>query len=400
MMQDHVDSNAVRFLTLNTFLLDVNLRSRATLALRLPLIAPEIARLNPDVIMLQEVWGRRYRRYLQQAFAQLGWGYSAYACPIPAACAGTKLTAGFASFAGLSAVQGARASRRHRRAFIGTAIGSLVLTGASAFAANTLRDYGNGLLIISRWPVRETSAMSFRVHTRWDEALVYKGAIRASIEAPGPAYIDVVNTHLGARTFDFTRGAYEPGTVRANALQLDELMAWIRADARSGAEGAPEATVVAGDFNFDPWVVEDGAITSRRNLSYGKLVDAGPEGLGLIDSFVAANGVTVGGFTGGTAPRGTPPRATATGGDASQTSRRCQKPPERIDYIFVSQAVSVTSSQVVLNEVIRDRADKDHLRQTHGLESLPLHVSDHFGLLSTVELPSGRRLQRRGRDMC
>ena len=368
-------------MTLNSFLLDVNLRSRETSASRLPLIAPEVARLDPDIILLQEVWGGYYRRYLQRAFADRGWRFSTYDCRMPTACASSKLTAGLAATAGLTAVGASRAARWSRRAFICAGAGSLLLAGSSAVAANTLRDYGNGLLIISRWPIADTTAMSFRTHTRMDEALVYKGAVRARIQVPGSGPLDVVNTHLGARTYDFERGGYDSQTVSANDRQLDELAEWLKAGA--GNSTGPEQTsplmaramVVAGDFNFNPWVVRRGKITDQTSPSYAKLVREAPQGLGLSDSFTAANGAGVDGYTGGT--------ATAFG-----AGQRDRKPPERIDYIFTSKAVSVKSSRVVLNDVIRHRCDSERLMMDHKLHELPLHVSDHFGLLSELALPN------------
>ena len=340
----------VRVLTLNTFLLDVNLRSRQTSIQRLPLIAPEVCRLEPDIVVLQEVWGGDYRRYLEDAFAQRGWPFSTHACPIPMACASTRWATGLAAIGGVSALQVPRTSRWSRRMFLGAAAGSMFLAGTAAFAAHTLRDFGNGLLIISRWPIVETTAMSFRTHSRLDEALVYKGAIRARIRVPGVGDLDVVNTHLGARTFEISKGAYSPATVRANDQQVDELVAWLRSGAGSVRDPAA-AKVVAGDFNFNPWVVSKGKITGQRSPSYGKLVDAEPRGLGLTDSFVAANAMNADGFTGGT--------ATAYGAAPAGETR--PKPPERIDYIFACQNIGVQSSEVVLNDVIRDRPDGPRL---------------------------------------
>ena len=367
----------VRILTFNTFLLDVNLAARKTSAQRLPLIAPEIARLEPDVIMLQEVWGESYRKYLRHALAERGWRYSSQACAQPTPCASTKLAGGFAAVGSLSATQVARTSRWNRRAFIGAAAGSMFLAGSAAYAARTLRDYGNGLLIVSRWPIVETAAMSFRTYSRLDEALVYKGAVRARVVVPDAGPIDVVNTHLGARTYDLDRGAYSPVTVRANDQQVDELTEWLRTGA-GAAGGVVPSMIVAGDLNFNPWVVSGGKITERRSPGYGKLVDPEPEGLGLIDTYAAVHGTSVGGFTGGT----------ATGYGAPPAGETRAKPPERIDYIFTSKTVRVKSSNVVLNDRLPERGDGERWKRELGIEAIPLHVSDHFGLLSAVELPT------------
>lgn len=100
---------------------------------------------------------------------------------------------------------------------------------------------GNGLMMLSKYPILEQHTMRFSGHTRADEYFAAKGAQMIQIETPaGKMYM--VNTHLGS--------GKKTKHIERRMLQLSELQQFIR------NFPLKQPAVLAGDFNFNPESME------------------------------------------------------------------------------------------------------------------------------------------------
>lgn len=100
---------------------------------------------------------------------------------------------------------------------------------------------GDGLLILSRYPIRETKSLAFSRRTdrplRLDgEQLAHKGALLARVETPS-GLLDVYDVHFVA---DYKKY----GNAEVRRVQARELAAWI------AKESAGRPAVLAGDLNM------------------------------------------------------------------------------------------------------------------------------------------------------
>jgi endonuclease/exonuclease/phosphatase family metal-dependent hydrolase len=191
----------LRVLTLNAWLLRLGrFRVARDLGARTARIPEAVAATGADVVALQEVWPPRVAAVLARRFAALGYPH---------------LVAG---------------------------------------ARRTLpRVLGDGLMILSRHPVREAGRLRFSRSSVWFEALVGKGALAADVALPGGDTLRLVTAHLGVVRYDVRRGAYRETDARTRRAQVDELAAWME-----GLAGSPRHLVLAGDLNVADRVPREG----------------------------------------------------------------------------------------------------------------------------------------------
>ena len=169
---------------------------------RMAAIGRELARLNPDVIALQEAFEYRHREILLEALAAGGYEFAEAAY-----------------------------FRKHL--------------------------YGSGLMLISRYPIEEIMFEPYRVSGTWHdlERLGGKGIAYARLQTPwGP--LDFFLTHVIARMepiFD-QDGNFLPGDPKQNdrLLQIYQLDRFVRSQ-----RGAwTRSMIAAGDFNVSPEMLE------------------------------------------------------------------------------------------------------------------------------------------------
>lgn len=104
---------------------------------------------------------------------------------------------------------------------------------------------GNGLLILSRYPVVEQKTIFFDHHTDWFEYYAHKGALMVQVETPA-GYVNVYNTHLGSGN--------KPNHIQNRKRQLSDLLSWI------GKTSQKQPSLLTGDLNFNPGSEEYGAL--------------------------------------------------------------------------------------------------------------------------------------------
>jgi len=105
-----------------------------------------------DLIVMQEVWLDQYREELINEFQKRGYKYSAFGRP----CVGWKESWGIRGF------------------------------------------LGNGLLVLSKYPLSSPEVMKFSKYTRIEEYITYKGALYVQVQVPSLGWIDLFVSHLGA----------------------------------------------------------------------------------------------------------------------------------------------------------------------------------------------------------
>lgn len=120
--------------------------------------------------------------------------------------------------------------------------------------------FGDGLVILSRYPVRNFWFTHFHEFTSMEEFWVAKGALAARIETSVGQTI-VVNTHLGAGS--------SIRYMRARLGQIDRLASFVG--------GLPKVRdlFVTGDFNFAPHSAEYAWLLHTMRTSDGQWVDLG-----------------------------------------------------------------------------------------------------------------------------
>lgn len=272
----------LRILTLNLGLNGLRAGRRFAIAshieARLAAAPDQVAALDADIIALQEVYDRRDRRFLVQQL-------------------------------------------RHSHPF--------------AFAASArLSLYGNGLLFLSRLPIRSGRFVPVRAAappTRW---LSEQGFLLAEIGADGMPPLRFVNVHLLAS---------EPLGRPNPARRMREIKALL-------ALGRQQGAILLGDFNTSPVVAPD---------LYAALLAAG-----YSDAFAAANGA------------GEEPTWDA-GNLLNRTGMHHREPSQRIDHVFVPHglrgAIGPHAAAVVLRQPCVALPD-----------GVCCTVSDHYGLLVTL----------------
>jgi endonuclease/exonuclease/phosphatase family metal-dependent hydrolase len=123
---------------------------------------------------------------------------------------------------------------------------------------------GNGLLIVSKLKLdSETQAMSFSTSTRWNESkfICRKGAIKTRVEVEPHAWVDLYATHLGASglVFDGHKAtSFLKDETAAQLAQAKELVAFIKQTRTS-----PDM-ILAADLNSHPYIFEDARYSERK----------------------------------------------------------------------------------------------------------------------------------------
>jgi endonuclease/exonuclease/phosphatase family metal-dependent hydrolase len=131
-------------------------------------------------------------------------------------------------------------------------------------------DRSGGLFTLSRWPVTRTRMQRWR-HKHWlkvDEQLARKGALFTELSTPvGPLLLCNVHLHAGLASAD----------ARARVLQLREFLAQPEA-ARNGP------MIVAGDLNIDaahePAAVSPNGFDLLREAGFQEIAGGSNDGLG------------------------------------------------------------------------------------------------------------------------
>src|SRR5690606_23823698 len=129
------------------------------------LIPPVVKESGADIIFLQEVWSDYFRQKLIKGFKDQGYPYAAY-------------------------------------------------SGSG---------WANGLLTISKYPLSKTSRLTFSRNTSFDETLVAKGAILNKVTLPFLGELLVVNTHLGATSFEENFNSFNESHISDVLHQIGEL---------------------------------------------------------------------------------------------------------------------------------------------------------------------------------
>ena len=189
-----------KVLTFNSWLLDipVGLGFRTEIAQdmdeRLQLLPEYLAATDADIIVLQEVWSQRSKRFLSKALKTKGYPYSAY-------------------------------------------------TSLSNWLAIFEVEMGDGLLVLSKYPIsKNVQTYDFSVATQGLESFSKKGALKLQIKVPNLGWIDFYASHAGA--VDFEQNDYKSDQVARHSKQIQELAAFIQRT-RSHA-----ITVLGADLNM------------------------------------------------------------------------------------------------------------------------------------------------------
>jgi endonuclease/exonuclease/phosphatase family metal-dependent hydrolase len=220
-------AESFRLLSFNAWLLSpLRVGIARDVARRAELIPRAISRLRPDIVALQEVWGRRWRRRLIAGFAREGYSDFRYATSLPSPA-------------------------RYRAAL------------------------GNGLIVASIVPFGlPVETLAFRRFTASEEFFVAKGAIRTEFLCGGVT-IDLYDVHLGAVGFDRRLDRYHPGHVTIRRDQIRELVDWVEATHR---EDRP--LIMAADLNLNAKRYAPGGFSGDDNEDYEYLTTR----LGLVDT--------------------------------------------------------------------------------------------------------------------
>jgi endonuclease/exonuclease/phosphatase family metal-dependent hydrolase len=225
-----------------------------------------------------------------------------------------------------------------------------VLAGAMAtrypFGAGSPKGHslvGNGLMLLSRFPVLRSAFMPAEGAPLWTLPFWQQGLLAVDLDLPLIGRTRLINTHI-ASSVPFGRAG--SGASKANRnREIAQLLA--------AANAGGQAAILAGDFNTSPEI---------HSENYERIVDAG-----YVDGFVASNPSERrnGGFTWDSA---NPLNARGRFRDA---------PSQRIDHVFVRADRSLVpiSAQIVL---------QDRTIQTGSGLRIPL--SDHYGMLVTLAL--------------
>ncbi|MEK7355870.1 MAG: endonuclease/exonuclease/phosphatase family protein, partial [Bdellovibrionota bacterium] len=266
--------------------------------LRLELIPPAVAELQPDIVILQEVWKYQTRLKLIDEFRRLGFAFAVHGSD------------SMMSWFGI----------------------------------------GNGLLIVSRLPLDpDVESKTFSRETRFDEGPLFarKGVLKTRVKVGAERWIDLYATHTGGFTTEERNGAgynFYSSEQQTKAHQTLELVDFITATNRS------ENLIVGADLNTHPYVFRNGAyVEGEFTPEYALLTCAGyppgkvqaPSCLGLRDTFAMLHPSE---------------HSAAYTYDTKEnfyanTGTFSYEPRGRIDYIFSKGAgLDPVDSQVVLNQ--------------------------------------------------
>lgn len=222
---------------------------------------------------------------------------------------------------------------------LGQPLDAIVAACKGVTASGVVYDSHNGLAILSKHPLSNTSIAEL------DFALTARSILHATVTTPQDNTLEVYCTHLAADLTDeiaYPEGGTYTTFAEENAAQTTALLEL------AGAAG-PNATVaLMGDFNQGPSI---GAGTAELEANYQSIISAGyadpiaDEGVEC--TFCNSNTLNSGG----------------TGG-------------KLIDHIFVTTPGTIGASGLVFDEA-QELTSADGTPKT-------LHISDHYGLETTI----------------
>lgn len=292
---------------------------------RMQMIPYKLAESGADIILLQEVWQPRRKKALAEKLKHLGYPYHTFQIPEK-------------SWWSLK--------------------------------------WGNGLMIVSKYPIDpKVDLLTFKNSTRSIEGFALKGAIMARVSVPCVGWVEVVNTHLGAFSTLKSKGKishFNHEHLRLKYEQTLELRNFLKEKSTS------EFMVLAGDFNTHFYSLKEGNYVEEFATEYEILTR--PEapanhGTGapvFLDTYRAANGFEC-------------KKAFTYDTNENQYAKKGlfqTEPPGVLDYIFLkkSDRAKVLESRVIMHE---RPSILDKLR--YKMNSIPSQLSDHFGVLATIE---------------
>jgi endonuclease/exonuclease/phosphatase family metal-dependent hydrolase len=211
----------------------------------------------------------------------------------------------------------------------------------SAGSPKALSLVGNGLMVLSRFPILHSEFVLCEGAPPWTRLVWKQGLLGVDLDLPVVGRTRLINVHLAA-SVPFGHS----GSMASEANRNREIVQLV-----SVASAGDPAAILAGDFNNSPEI---------HSNHYDRIIAAG-----YVDAFVAAR-EPAGANAGITWDAANPLNA---------RGRFRNSPSQRIDHVFVSQASSLTpvSAQLVLQESIIP---------TPSGRRIPL--SDHYGMLATL----------------
>jgi endonuclease/exonuclease/phosphatase family metal-dependent hydrolase len=223
---------------------------------------------------------------------------------------------------------------------------------------------GNGLMIVSKFPLdSHIDYMRFKEYTVFDEFFAYKGAIKTKVEIPGVGAVDLYDSHLGAVDFDSKLKEYKPNEEDKKTSQAEELTHWIE------TKRSENIQILSADLNSHYRTFEDGEFTQTTSPVYTLMTDP-IQGMGLVDTYHSINGFPA-----------MPDCTYCMDNVYAALGLFGNAPSEVEDYIFINPnpQVTVESSEIVIKEDLSTIIDPTQ----YGLKTVPVHISDHYGLLTT-----------------
>lgn len=197
---------------------------------------------------------------------------------------------------------------------------------------------GNGLLILSRWPIETGSFIPFTDKNPLAQSIWQRGVLEAKLQVPGIDALHVMNVHLSPDP-----PFIAPDVARTRAYRAREIEFLLAASGKLAGE-----IILAGDFNTSPEVCPD---------DYGSIVEGG-----YIDAFAQMHGAR----SISTFERSNP---------LVRKGRYGEWPDQRADHILLRTETRLkpVNAEVVFREPLANNGAKPQC---------PL--SDHYGLLVTL----------------
>jgi endonuclease/exonuclease/phosphatase family metal-dependent hydrolase len=195
---------------------------------RLMIIPEKIVSLDADIILLQEVWSNKHKKYLAKTFKEFGYSYIHY---------------------------------EKRRL-----------------------NMGDGLMIISKFPITSTdTSSSFSVATKFEEVFTSKRLIYAEVELPSKERIDILTTHVGALGYDEKIGSYKIKQKARQNIQYQEIKEFTQ------EVHTNNKLILAGDFNAHYLEFKHGKFENSYSKDYLNLIKNGCGNDDFTNVFMLAN---------------------------------------------------------------------------------------------------------------
>jgi len=180
----------------------------------------EIAKLQPDLIVFEEVWSDNRAEEIKALLKPLGYAYNA--------------------------------SKSSDRGWF--------------------LDGGNGLLIVSKFKLDpEVQAFSYSTSTRWDESkfICRKGGMKTRVELEPNKWVDLYATHLGATGVVTKNGMateFTPNELKIQGEQIKEFIAFVN------QTHTMQSMIVAADLNSHPFAFESGKYSETKHSDVYRLL--------------------------------------------------------------------------------------------------------------------------------